>query len=1044
MALFYMNVRNVAKAKQSAVAKASYVSGEKLFSERDEEMKAYRTREVHPDSFILAPSHAPEWVHDRQTLWNQAEQIETAVNARVMREVVVALPIEMTDEQQKELLVEYVQENFVDAGMVADVNIHKDREQNPHAHILLTVRPFKENGEWFDHKTKKEYLLDSNGDFIYNEKGNKKARSVDLTGWSGKEKIVEWRKNLAEKINEHYQKNGIEKSVSHLSYEDQGLDKKAIERLTRGEYAIEKQAEKKAEEAGIDYVPVTHYGKMNQVIKAFNLEIETLNQSIENMQVEIENIQPTAELVDFEDIRRKVFEKTGLSSDESRLMNIAYSDSVDYRTTSETLKSISSWNDALVMQEREIFGIKSVLDNALKRYENGDDDLTLMKYGFNRDSFEEMYAERALSLSEKYESLQNEIEEYTEAKAFVSHANDLQIELLREEFAFQFSSFDKVTEMDSERVIKLMLDAVESVEVDEIDKALSGLKPYLSSEERQLEFVKENVSDLTNEYTRLSTDLEKMKETVEFEKNRYSSNVNSDLQNNNPDKLNSIYFGRYNFFNAKNQMESIEKEMKNITKTLDDYLTDYARETNNKWLKDFSMESKVDALLNLDKTDSPESIKNQLENLSGRNQTVESIVETYVENDNSNVLKYGFVRDYVEVGLNKLNIPMDQVSINELLNVDEEVLSTDSILSARDYELIRSASASYRLNNQLMNSELFTRKNILDNALKTFENGDYDKLFKYGFETHSFADEFNRRTLSLEQDFDAFQDELKDFKDQRTSMNEVLKSDTRKTVKEFVETFPSLKEIQNVDLRRTDAVLYMKQAIETYEDESKFISSYEHKQLMNFIEPNEKETMQERSRLGNLLTMKNKIYEVAAQRENKIVELEPLYKSILGQAKNDSSVLPKVFELRNELYINSNELNKLNKEIKAIDEQFKESIEKVAPDIDVKQLSSIGMDRIIEEFSTGSDKETIRTTIEEEIENPSTRNEPTLEEKRKMNEVEEDENQNSQQSPEELAGDLLASIIEQAQKKQDSTDHNRKKRTHKKLTIEEKLDRDML
>ncbi len=74
----------------------------------------------------------------------------------------MALPIELSVDEQKELLTKYVQENFVDQGMVADVAIHRDHPDNPHAHVMLTNRPFNPDGTW-GQKTKTEYILDSHG-----------------------------------------------------------------------------------------------------------------------------------------------------------------------------------------------------------------------------------------------------------------------------------------------------------------------------------------------------------------------------------------------------------------------------------------------------------------------------------------------------------------------------------------------------------------------------------------------------------------------------------------------------------------------------------------------------------------------------------------------------------------------------------------------------------------------------------------------------------------------------------------------------------------
>lgn len=104
MSYFRLQANIISKKSQSVVASASYRSGEQLYSERDEEMKGYKSREVAPVSFILKPDHAPEWTLDRERLWNEVERVEKAWNAQLAREVLVALPIDLSEDAQQELV----------------------------------------------------------------------------------------------------------------------------------------------------------------------------------------------------------------------------------------------------------------------------------------------------------------------------------------------------------------------------------------------------------------------------------------------------------------------------------------------------------------------------------------------------------------------------------------------------------------------------------------------------------------------------------------------------------------------------------------------------------------------------------------------------------------------------------------------------------------------------------------------------------------------------------------------------------------------------
>ncbi len=143
-AIFHMSFQNISAGKgRSAIAGAAYRSGEKLFDNKEGRYYFY-DRLVMPDSFILIPKNAPEWANDRERLWNEVEKKDRKSNSRYAKEFNVALPVDLSTDEQKALLTKYVQENFVDQGMVADVSIHRDHPDNPHAHVMLTNRPFNQ------------------------------------------------------------------------------------------------------------------------------------------------------------------------------------------------------------------------------------------------------------------------------------------------------------------------------------------------------------------------------------------------------------------------------------------------------------------------------------------------------------------------------------------------------------------------------------------------------------------------------------------------------------------------------------------------------------------------------------------------------------------------------------------------------------------------------------------------------------------------------------------------------------------------------------
>ena len=120
------------------------------------------------------------------------EEIEKAGNSQLARELEVALPIELSREEQLRLVREYCSSQFVSKGMCADFNIHDTGSGNPHAHILLTMRPMDEQGKWLP-KSKKEYVLDENGERIRLASGRYKTRKVDLVDWNSHDNAEVWR-----------------------------------------------------------------------------------------------------------------------------------------------------------------------------------------------------------------------------------------------------------------------------------------------------------------------------------------------------------------------------------------------------------------------------------------------------------------------------------------------------------------------------------------------------------------------------------------------------------------------------------------------------------------------------------------------------------------------------------------------------------------------------------------------------------------------------------------------------------------------------------
>ena len=278
IAIYHCSIKIISRGKgKSAVAAAAYRSGEKLTNDYDGTTHDFTRKGGIVHTEILLPDNAPREYADRSTLWNAVEAVEKSKNAQLSREIEIALPNELSEAECIELAREFAQRTFVDKGMCADVCIHNpNREQkNIHAHIMLTMRPFNENGTWGD-KQKKEYLLDKNGNKIYDKrKRTYKCRTVQTTDWNSREKAEEWREAWSEFLNNALEQRNITEKVDHRSFERQGK----IEKPTVHMGVAATQMERK----GIRTVK----GDTNREIKSINARISALLKRIDMLDNEL-------------------------------------------------------------------------------------------------------------------------------------------------------------------------------------------------------------------------------------------------------------------------------------------------------------------------------------------------------------------------------------------------------------------------------------------------------------------------------------------------------------------------------------------------------------------------------------------------------------------------------------------------------------------------------------------------------------------------------------------------------------------------------------
>ena len=268
MAIYHLCIKIISRGKgKSAVAASAYRSGEKIKNEYDGIVHDFTRKGGITHTEILLPQNAPQGFLERGTLWNSVEKIEKSKNSQLAREIEVALPKELDREKQINLVREYVKENFVKVGMCADIALHDKNDGNPHCHILLTMRPLNEDTTW-GAKSKKEYILDENGEKVKLKNGKYKSRKINTTDWNEQDKAEEWRKAWADITNKYLEENSIQEKVDHRSYQRQGIEQ--IPTIHLGVSAT--QMEKK----GI----ATDRGNINREIKHQNMILREISRRI--------------------------------------------------------------------------------------------------------------------------------------------------------------------------------------------------------------------------------------------------------------------------------------------------------------------------------------------------------------------------------------------------------------------------------------------------------------------------------------------------------------------------------------------------------------------------------------------------------------------------------------------------------------------------------------------------------------------------------------------------------------------------------------------
>jgi Ti-type conjugative transfer relaxase TraA len=200
MAIYHFSGTLISRSQgRSAVACAAYRSANSLFDETYGRTHNYLHKQDVAFAEILLPEQAKEWMKDREKLWNAVEKAEKRKDAQLAREFNFALPRELSIEQNIKLACEFIKNEFVNMGMIADVCIHNDKMPDgsfqPHAHVMLTLREVTPSG--FGHKVR---------------------------SWNTKENLFRWRESWAMHVNRTFSLHDIGLLIDHRSFKEQGVD----------------------------------------------------------------------------------------------------------------------------------------------------------------------------------------------------------------------------------------------------------------------------------------------------------------------------------------------------------------------------------------------------------------------------------------------------------------------------------------------------------------------------------------------------------------------------------------------------------------------------------------------------------------------------------------------------------------------------------------------------------------------------------------------------------------------------------------------------
>ena len=322
IAIYHFEAKIISRGTgRSVVAAAAYASCSRIYNDYDGVTHDYTKKRGNLYSEVFLPPNAPPEWQERSELWNAVEEAEKTKDSRLARELIVALPIELELDDWKSMLKDFIREECTDKGMCADVSIHDTDGHNPHAHILLTMRPLDDKGKW-QAKTQKEYLCkrgDEEQGFtatefkaahadgwekqyqykvgkkkVYMTHSEAEANGYERTSkypkstrygrqnpvcaeWNSEEQVLRWRKAWEEVTNKALEQNSIDERVDCRSFKERGI--------TEQPTIHEGVAAQMMEQCGL----VSDRRELNRQIQADNKLLRELKAAVQTLTDKVKN-----------------------------------------------------------------------------------------------------------------------------------------------------------------------------------------------------------------------------------------------------------------------------------------------------------------------------------------------------------------------------------------------------------------------------------------------------------------------------------------------------------------------------------------------------------------------------------------------------------------------------------------------------------------------------------------------------------------------------------------------------------------------------------